>query len=137
MNINRRNLYYVLWLIGVFFLIYFSSLVLEFANEWKMKTYNIHGYNLWLPILISFISGIYLAFINGVPKQIRIDRSRLIVFFISGIALSYFILWFYFNLPVFNPKVYLKMINYNGPFFLGLICGYSAITGLFKFMNQE
>ncbi len=135
LRINSRYHYNALWLIGAILLIYYSSFILDFANEWKIKNFNVRGYNLWLPILTSFISGVYLAFIHGVPKQIRINRSRIIVFFISILLLTYFVLSFYFELP--EPDVYIRIIKYNGPFFLELICGYSVITGLLRFKDQE
>jgi hypothetical protein len=136
LNTISRYLYHTIWTIGAIVLIYCSSFLLDYANEWRSRTLNILGYSLWIPLLVSFVSGIYMAFINGVPKQIRVNRSRLIVFIITFIFLIYFILLFYLSLPVINMN-YVRLMNYNGQFFIGLICGYSMITSVFKFINQD
>ncbi|SFT09409.1 hypothetical protein [Paenibacillus sp. BC26] len=135
MNNYTRNLYSVIWSIGAILLIYYSNTLLEFADEWSSKTYNIRGYHLWIPIVVSVFSGMYLAFIHGIPKHFRLDSGKLAVFAISFVMLFYFVLAFYTNLPLVQP--FLKVMSNNGQFFVGLICGYSMISCLFKVRYVE
>lgn len=126
-----RYLYSLCWSIGAIILIYYSSFLFEFASDWKAKTYTLKGYSLWIPIWISIIMGIYLAFINGIPKQFRISPARLVIFAISFILLAYFVSFFYTNLVLLDPLVVGRLMGYHGQFFVGIICGYSILTGLF------
>jgi hypothetical protein len=134
---SSRYLYYVAWSIGAVLLVYYSSYLYDYANDWRARFLNIRGYSLWIPVLLSLIFGFYLAFINGMPKQPRVNASRVIVFFITFILLAYFILLFYYDLPKFSNLQYLRFMSQNGQFYFGVICGYSLLTSVFRFGNQE
>jgi hypothetical protein len=134
---SSRYLYYVAWSIGAVLLVYYSSYLYDYANDWRARFLNIRGYSLWIPFLLSLIFGFYLAFINGMPKQPRVNASRVIVFFITFILLAYFILLFYYDLPKFSNLQYLRFMSNSGQFYFGVICGYSLLTSVFRFGNQE
>ncbi|SDX04916.1 hypothetical protein [Paenibacillus sp. CF384] len=130
MSNYARNLYSVIWSIGAILIIYYSSTLLEFAQDWSSKTFNIRGYHLWIPIIVSLFSGIYLALMKGIPKHVRLDSSKFVVFAISFATLVYFVLSFYLALPL--GHTFIRIMSFNGQFFIGLISGYSMMLSLFK-----
>jgi hypothetical protein len=135
LNLFLKYLYSLVWLIGAILLIYYSNILMQYAHDMTAKTFNLR-YGLWIPIIISFVFGVYMAFIHGIPKRLSLNTGTLIIFVISIVGLSCFIIPYYFKVPYFN--IYFRLFgSYYGSFILGVTSGYSMITSVFSSHNAN
>lgn len=116
----------VLWLIGAVVLIYYCNNLLLDAR----RTYSAMSSILSL-ILSSYGLGIYLSLLQGIPNRVSIHAGRLTVFILSLIISALIIVPF-----MIEASVSIRIPNYllteKGFMIIGIICGYTFITGFFK-----
>jgi hypothetical protein len=129
----RKYIYYVFWIIGAALLMYLSTKFIDYAKTQSMQSYNTR-YAVWATAIVSFVSGIYLGFLSGIPKRFQLHFGKFLVFILSFLALSYYLTLLYFEVKYL--PFYLKAMQYHGYFFTGVISGCSLVLGLFKFKER-
>jgi hypothetical protein len=132
--LTRRNIIYsIIWFAGAMGLLYYSNLLLDFVHKKALLSYDMR-ITLWTNILIPIVSGLYLGLIFGLPKRLKLNVGRLIVFILSLVLLIYCVIPFYFN-SAFLPE-FMYLLSGHSLLFIGMINGFTLITGLFKFKDE-
>ncbi|TCZ74716.1 hypothetical protein E0485_19310 [Paenibacillus albiflavus] len=135
MKKNSFRLYYLVWLIGAIILIVLGNQLLDYFNESAKRTFD-YSWNVWGPVFIYFIFGVYLGFLNGLPKKISFNKSLFVFVFIPSLFMSlYFILMFYYKLPF--AGAYMFHIRQNVQFIFNIIAGMSFIVSVFSLTRLD
>lgn len=131
---NNHVLYNVAWIIGALVLVYLGSLYLDYANEKVSTTYD-GTYILWAQVIVPFVLGVYLGIMNGFPRRVKFNKSKMIIFIPSFLLMLYAIAPYYIQIP-YN-RIYLEIMRQHGHYLFGIISGMTFISGLFETKHKK
>ncbi|WP_055108326.1 hypothetical protein [Paenibacillus ihumii] len=129
MNNSKGIFYYIVWMIGAFLLVYYSSsffAMMEHQRTILYKTDNM----LLANMLYSFVFGLYLSLLNGWPSRRKMNKPLFFCVF-----LPCFLVWIY---PIASTYIkiiaiaeYFHLVQKREFFFFGLMSGLTLIRSFF------